>query len=165
MNHLSGRQRVQAAAQALGVRIEFADRGPAGSLAEAAANLGIQPREIVKTLVAKSKLTQTTTEHSYAIALIPGDKQVDWAKLRRLAGVKKMSMAAPEEGVAATGYRPGSINPFGAESTDGTRWPVYADASISGRICLGAGEPGLNLFVDSAELFAAFAVATGDIAR
>ncbi len=152
-------------ARACGVSIEFVDRGPAESLQEAAANLGLEPREIVKTLVAKAKVTQTATEHSYLIVLIPGDKQVDWAKLRRLAGMKKLSMASPEEGCDATGYRPGTINPFGAQAADGTRWPVYADESITGRVCLGAGEPDRNLFVEAAELFEAFEVTTGDIAK
>lgn len=152
-------------AEARGVPIEFAERGPASSLEEAAANLGVTPGEIVKTLVARAKLTQTAAEHSYVIALIPGGKQVDWAKLRKLAGMKKLSMASPDEGFAATGYHPGTITPFGAESATGTRCPIYADESISGRICMGAGEPDLNLFVDSAELFAAYSVTVGDISK
>ncbi len=113
MTELSGRERVRADAGARGVEVEFVDRGPASSLPEAAANLGIEPRNIVKTLVAKAKLTQTASEHSCVIALIPGDRAVDWAKLRRLAGMKKMSMASPEEGFEVSGYRPGTINPFG----------------------------------------------------
>ncbi|WP_300342814.1 aminoacyl-tRNA deacylase [Nesterenkonia sp.] len=161
----SGCDRVQADAQAHGVQIEFAPRGDAGSLQEAAANLGIEPREIVKTLVARAKRTQTARDHSYVIALIPGDRQVDWAALRKLAGFKKLSMASPEQGLEATGYRPGTITPFGAEAADGTRWPIYADASISGRICMGAGAPGINLFVQAEELFAAYGVITGEIAK
>lgn len=165
MQQLSGQHRVLADAEARGVSIEFAERGPASSVEEAAANLNISPREIVKTLVAKAKRTQSTTEHTYVLALIPGDQQVDWAKLRKLAGMKKMSMAAPDEGLAATGYSPGSINPFGAVAADGTVWPVYADESISGRICMGAGEPDLNLFVETDQLFEAFGVITGSIGR
>lgn len=165
MEELSGRKRVQADAEAHGVRIEFLGRGSAHSVAEAAASLGVEPREIVKTLVAKAKVTQSSREHSYVLALIPGDRQVDWAKLRRLAGMKKMSMASREEGREATGYQPGAINPFGAQSAEGVRWPVYADASISGRIAMGAGEQDLNLFVDSEALFSAFEVITGDISR
>lgn len=161
MTELSGRERVRADAEARGVEIEFVDRGPASSLPEAAANLGIEPRNIVKTLVAKAKLTQTASEHSCVIALIPGDRAVDWAKLRKLAGMKKMSMASPDEGFEVTGYRPGTINPFGTAQP----LPVYADASISGRIAMGAGEEGLNLFVDAGELFEAFDVTVGDIAK
>lgn len=152
-------------ADAHGVPIEFAERGPASSLEEAAANLGITPGEIVKTLVAKGKVTQTATEHSYIIALIPGGKQVDWAKLRKLAGMKKLSMASPDEGFAATGYHPGTITPFGAKPDTGTQCPIYADESITGRICMGAGEPDLNLFVDSGKLFAAYSVTLGDISK
>lgn len=165
MTELTGRQRVAADAEARGVNIDFTPRGQTSSLAEAAANLGIEPREIVKTLVAKAKLTQTATEHSFIIALIPGDRQVDWAKLRRLAGMKKLSMAAPEDSFAATGYYPGTITPFGALADDGPQVPIYADESITGRISMGAGEQDLNLFVDSAELFSAFGVVTGDISK
>lgn len=165
MSEMTGRRRVAADAEARGVSIEFTPRGQASSLDEAAANLGIEPREIVKTLVAKAKLTQTATEHSYIIALIPGDQQVDWAKLRRMAGMKKLSMAAPDDGFAATGYSPGTITPFGAAAEDGAQWPIYADESITGRISMGAGEPDLSLFVDAEDLFAAFSVTTGDISR
>ena len=165
MSQITGRHRVTADAEARGVEIELVDRGPATSLDEAANNLGIKPKDIVKTLVARAKLTQTATEHSYLIALIPGDKQVDWSKLRKLAGMKKLAMASPDEGFAATGYSPGTITPFGAESHDGAQWPIYADASITGRICMGAGEPELNLFVDTATVFAAFGVTTGDITK
>lgn len=171
MTQLSGRERVLEDAQRRGVSIEFADRGPAASLEEAAANLGIEPREIVKTLVAKARVTQTAQSHSYLMVLIRGDQQVDWAKLRRIAGVKKASMAAPEEGYEATGYRPGTITPFGAgaagaaEPDDDGRLPVFADESIAGRICMGAGEPGLNLFVEAGALFSSFEVTEADIAK
>ncbi|GAA4842269.1 aminoacyl-tRNA deacylase [Garicola koreensis] len=165
MSEMTGRQRVAADAEARGVSIEFAPRGQASSLEEAAANLGIEPRDIVKTLVAKAKLTQTATEHSYVIALIPGDKQVDWAKLRKLAGMKKLSMASPDDGFAATGYYPGTITPFGAAADDGAQWPIYADESITGRISMGAGEPDLSLFVDAGELVSAYGIITGDISK
>ncbi len=165
MTEPSGRERVLDDARHHGVEIEFVDRGHATSLEEAAQNLGIEPRGIVKTLVAKTKVTQTAREHSYILVLIRGDQQVDWAKLRRVAGVKKASMAAPDEGFHATGYRPGTITPFGSFGEGNVRWPVFADESIADRICMGAGEPGLNLFVGAAELFDAFGVVTADIAK
>lgn len=157
--------RLRRDAEARGVDVEFVARGPASTLEEAAASLEVSPEVIVKTLVAKARRTQTAAEHSFLLALIPGDRQVDWAKLRRLAGMKKVSMTAPEEALEATGYRPGTITPFGSEASDGTRWPIYADRSISGRIAMGAGADGLSLFVDSAELFAAYDVVVDDITR
>lgn len=165
MTEMTGRQRVAADAEARGVGIEFTPRGRAASLEEAAANLGIDPAEIVKTLVARAKLTQTATEHTYIFALIPGDKQVDWSKLRKLAGMKKLSMAAPDQGFAATGYYPGTITPFGATADDGAQWPIYADESIAGRISMGAGEPDLNLFVEAEDLISAYGIITGDISK
>lgn len=158
-------EKIRADAAARGVAIELVHRGPSGSLEEAAAGLGIEPREIVKTLVARAKVTQTADEHTYVIALIPGDRQVDWAKLRRLVGMKKMAMTAPEEAIEATGHRPGTITPFGAESAEGTRWPVYADASIAGRIGMGSGARDLSLFVEAEDLFSAFDVVTSDITK
>lgn len=160
-----GPARVTEDAAAHGIELTFASRGPAHSVEEAAENLGITPGEIVKTLVAQAKATQSAAGHTYVIALIPGDKQVDWAKLRKLAGFKKMSMASPEAGLAATGYHPGTITPFGAMAQDGTRWPIFADASITGRICMGAGEKDLNLFVQATELIEAYGVTVGDIAK
>ncbi|GGE75846.1 aminoacyl-tRNA deacylase [Nesterenkonia cremea] len=158
-------QRLTADSAARGVELTLVARGEARSLEEAAANIGVEPREIVKTLVAKTKVSQTAREHSYVLVLIPGDRQVDWAKLRRLAGMKKMSMTSPEEAVEATGYRPGTITPFGAETAEGIRWRVYADESITGRIAMGAGAHGLSLFVDSEALFTAYDVVTGNISK
>ncbi|MDO5493065.1 MAG: YbaK/EbsC family protein [Nesterenkonia sp.] len=148
-----------------GVDIEFVARGPARTLEEAAASLDVAPHVIVKTLVAKARRTQSAKDHSFVIALIPGDRQVDWAKLRRLTGMKKVSMTAPEEALEATGFQPGTITPFGAAAADGTRWPIFADESIAGRIAMGAGADGLSLFVDSAELFAAYDVVVDDITK
>lgn len=148
-----GHARFLADARARGVEVEVADRGRAHSLEEAAANLGIEPREIVKSLVVKR------SDGSFLFALIPGDRQISWPKLRKLVGVNKLSM--PPAGVAleATGYERGTITPLGST----TAWPVWADASISGRISLGAGAHGRSAFVDSGQLFAALGASVADI--
>ncbi|WP_258933807.1 YbaK/EbsC family protein [Nesterenkonia pannonica] len=161
MTESSGRDRVQHDADQRGVPVEFAGRGPARSVEEAAASLGVEVSRIVKTLVVRARRTQTASESEFVLALIPGDRAVDWAKLRRLVSFKKMAMATPEEGLSATGYHPGTITPFGTRSA----LPVYADESISGRIAMGAGEPDLNLYVEASELFGSFGVTTGDIGR
>ena len=99
-------------------------------LVEAAALLGLQPADIVKTLVVKR------ADDSYLFALIPGDLAISWPKLRAVVGVNKLRLPEPELALAATGYERGTITPIGS-STD---WPVYADASITGRrIAMGAG--------------------------
>ncbi|GHG45835.1 hypothetical protein GCM10012320_11540 [Sinomonas cellulolyticus] len=140
-------------AAARGVSVEVVERGRARSLEEAAANLGIEPREIVKSLVVKHP------DGSFLFALIPGDRQISWPKLRRLLGVNRLSMPAADVALAATGYERGTITPLGST----TAWPVWADASIRGRISLGAGAHGLSAFVDSGELFDALAATVEDI--
>lgn len=150
---MSGHQRFLDDAAARGLRVEVADRGRAKSLEEAAANLGIEPREIVKTLVVRHP------DGTFLFALIPGDRQISWPKLRRLLGVNRLSMPSAEVALEATGYERGTITPVGSTGT----WPVYADESISGRISLGAGEPGRSAFVDAGDLFRSLGATLADI--
>ena len=151
-----GRDRVLADAAARGLAVEIVERPGAGSLEEAAGLLGIQPADIVKTLVVRRKAPLPAT---YLFALVPGDRQVSWPKLRALVGANKLAL--PEEALAieATGYGRGTITPLGST----TAWPVYADASMTGRrIAMGAGEHGYSAFVDADALTASFGAMVAD---
>lgn len=153
----AGSQRVLADAAARGLEVEIVERPGAGSLEEAAELLGIRPAEIVKTLVVRRKAPLPVT---YLFALVPGDRQISWPKLRALVGANKLAM--PEESLAieATGYGRGTITPLGST----TAWPVYADATIPGRrIAMGAGEQGYSAFVDSDALLASLGATVADI--
>ncbi|HEU4807110.1 MAG TPA: YbaK/EbsC family protein, partial [Homoserinimonas sp.] len=86
MTQLTGRARVEADAEARGLEIQIVDRAGVTSLEHAAELLGIDPSDIVKTLVVKHK------DGSYLFALIPGDRQISWPKLRALVGVNKLSL-------------------------------------------------------------------------
>jgi Cys-tRNA(Pro)/Cys-tRNA(Cys) deacylase len=152
---MSGRERVSADAAARGVRIEFVSRPAAKSLEEAAELIGVEPREIVKTLVVKR------SDGTFLFALIPGDRQISWPKLRALVGVNKLQLPDPAVALDATGYERGTITPFGST----TGWPVYADATISGRVAMGAGEHGFSLLVDSGDLIRAFDATVADISQ
>ena len=67
----------------------------------------------------------------------------------------------PEASVAldATGYERGTITPFGST----TAWPVYADAAITGRIAMGAGEHGYSAWVEADDLVRGFDATVADI--
>jgi Cys-tRNA(Pro)/Cys-tRNA(Cys) deacylase len=152
---MSGRERVEADAAARGLAIEIVERPKVRSLEEAAAALGIQPADIVKTLVVKR------SDGSYLFALVPGDKQIAWAKLRGVVGVNKLKLPEADAAFEATGYERGTITPFGST----TSWPVYADSSIAGRrVSMGAGDHGHSLFVDADALIASFDAVVADIA-
>ena len=130
------------------------ERLTARSLEEAAGILGITPADIVKSLVVKHK------DGSFLFALIPGDRQISWPKLRGLVGVNKLSLPAADVALEATGYERGTITPLGST----TAWPVYADAAISGRrISMGAGEHGYSAFVDADALTSALGAVVADI--
>ncbi len=154
MDQKSGRERVEADAAARGLEIEIVDRVGATSLEHAAELLGIDPSGIVKTLVVKHK------DGSYLFALVPGDRQISWPKLRALVGVNKLSLPDESRAFEATGYPRGTITPLGST----TAWPVYADASMVGkRVSLGAGEHDLSLFVEADALIASFDATAADI--
>jgi Cys-tRNA(Pro)/Cys-tRNA(Cys) deacylase len=150
---VSGRERVAADATARGIDIEFVEREPAGSLEEAAALLGLPASSIVKTLVVKRH------DGAFLFALVPGDRQISWAKLRAVVGVNKLQLPDASVALEATGYERGTIVPLGST----TAWPVYADRRISGRVALGAGERGLSALVDGAQLIVGLAATVADI--
>ena len=152
----AGRKRFLADAAARGLKVELVERRAAHSLEEAAAILGISPGDIVKSLVVKHK------DGTFLFALIPGDRQISWPKLRALLGVNKLSLPTADIALDATGYERGTITPLGST----VAWPVYADANITGRrISMGAGEHGYSAFVDANELTTALGAVVADISE
>lgn len=150
----TGRSRVAADAEARGVEIRIVERPAARSLEEAAALLGIQPSDIVKTLVVKR------SDDTFVFALVPGGRKIAWPKLRGVLQVNKLQLPDASVALAATGYERGTITPFGST----TAWPVVADATIPGRtVSMGAGEHGYSLFVDADALIRAFGATVADI--
>ena len=136
-------ERALHAVVASGLPYTVTRHGRVGSLEEAAAARGVEPRDIVKTLVVRR------AEGDYLFVLVPGDREIAWPKLRELLGVSRLSM--PDAAVAqeATGYERGTITPFGST----TAWPVVADASLTGdpdrMISMGAGGHGVAVTVNA----------------
>ncbi len=150
---LSGRERVIADAAARGIPLEIVARPNASSLEEAAGILGVDPSVIVKSLVVKR------SDGTFLFALVPGDRQISWSKLRAVVGVNKLQLPAAELALEATGYERGTITPLGST----TAWPVFADSRISGRIAMGAGEHGFSAWVDARDLARGFDATLADI--
>ena len=151
---MSGRERVTDDAADRGLSLEFSERIRATSLEDAAAQMGVSPASIVKSLVVKRH------DGTFLFALVPGDRQISWPKLRAIVGVNKLQLPSPEVALDVTGYERGTITPIGSL----TAWPVYADSRIVGqRISLGAGEHGLSVFVEADELIAAYDAVVADI--
>ena len=148
------RERVQQDAAARGIHIEIVARPQANSLEEAAAILGVEPGTIVKSLVVKRH------DGTFLFALVPGDRQISWSKLRAVVGVNKLQLPDASLALEATGYERGTITPFGST----TAWPVYADERMVGqRVSMGAGEHGYSAWVQADDLIAGFDATVADI--
>ena len=117
---------------------------PATSAEESAGFQGVPVERLLKSLVVRRG------DEDYVFVLVPGDRQIDWKKLRKHLGVSRLSLPDRDEAKRVTGYDPGTITPFGAA----TAWPVVLDASAatSGVVTLGAGARGVNIHADALEL-------------
>lgn len=162
MIHADPHERVRAAAAARGLDIEIRERPQARSLRDAAALLGLQPSDIVKTLVVKTSATGSATRPRYLFALVPGGRSISWPKLRAVVGVNRLRLPEPELALEATGFERGTIVPIGST----TDWPVYADETIVGRrIAMGAGAHGYSLFTEADDLIRAYGATVADISQ
>ena len=150
----SGEERALRALTASGVPYAVTRHGPVRSLAEAAAARGVEPRDIVKTLVVRRG------EGDYLFVLVPGDREISWPKLRAHLGVSRLSMPDAGTALAATGYERGTITPFGST----TAWPVVADATMTGRtVSMGAGAHGVAATLDGDAVVAALGADVADV--
>lgn len=148
------RERVIQDAEARSIPLQIVERPNAGSLEEAARILGIEPSAIVKSLVVKRH------DGTFLFALVPGDRQISWSKLRAVVGVNKLQLPEASVAMDATGYERGTITPLGST----TPWPVFVDERVAGtRIALGAGEHGLSAWVDADDLVRGFDATLADI--
>ena len=151
---MTGEQRALAALDGTGLAYRVIRHGPVRSLTEAAAARGVQPVDVVKTLVVRR------ADDDYLFVLVPGDRTIAWPKLRDLLGVTRLSMPDAATALAATGYERGTITPFGST----TEWPVVADERLAGReITLGAGAHGVAVAVDADAALAALGATVADV--
>lgn len=142
------------AVQSAGLAHTVTRHGRVGSLEEAAAARGIEPRDLIKTLVVR------VSEGSYVFVLVPGDRTFSWAKVRALLGTNRISMPPAEEALEVTGYERGTITPFGSRA----RLPVIADTHLVGRtISIGGGAHGVGLTVSGDDVISHFAATVADI--
>lgn len=142
------------AARDAGIDFAVTRHGPVGSLEEAAAARGIEPRDLIKTLVVRR------AADDYLLVLVPGDRKFSWPKLRAVLGTNRLSMPDAAEARRVTGYERGTITPFGALRP----LEVIADAAVAGRaISLGAGAHGAGLTVAADDVVRLFGATLADI--
>ena len=102
-------------------------------------------------------------DDDYLFALVPGDRVIDWYKLRAHLGVSRLSMPPADEAFEVTGYVRGTITPFGAS----VAWPVVIDATLTSfdEVALGGGGLGIGIHLDPKELVRALGAAVVEFTK
>ena len=122
----------------------FIHEKPLMSFEQAAEERGQRPEQIVRSI-----LFQIRPEE-FLLVLVAGRDQVDWRKLRQLVKRSRVRMATEEEVLEVTGYRIGTVSPFG------TRTPVriLIDESVlkEQEISIGSGTRQMAIIMKSADL-------------
>ncbi|MDX6511365.1 MAG: hypothetical protein QOE36_869 [Gaiellaceae bacterium] len=97
---------------------------------DAAEAVGSELDQIVKSLV-------FVCDGRFVLALVPGDRRGDEAKVAAAAGASQARIAEPAEVLAATGFEPGAVAPFPRPA--GTR--AFLDRLLlqHGKVWIGAG--------------------------
>jgi Cys-tRNA(Pro)/Cys-tRNA(Cys) deacylase len=151
----TGAERVEASLRDLGIDAGFVRTAPASSAEESASLQGIELSQLLKTIVVR------VGEGRYVFVLVPGDRAIDWKKLRKHLGVSRASLPERSEAERITGYSVGTITPFGSLTT----LPVILDAAAAGKqtLALGAGERGVNVHMGAVDLESKLGATVADV--
>jgi len=107
---------------------EFSTGTP--TAAHAARAVGCELRNIVKSLVFEC-------DGRAVLAMVPGDRRADAAKVAAAAGARTASIASPARVRETTGFEPGAVAPFGLARVDA----VLIERTLLGldRLWVGGG--------------------------
>lgn len=147
--------RAFAGARRAGLPFTVTRHGRVRSLEEAAAARGVEPRQLLKTMVVR------LSADDHRLVLVPGDREIAWPRLRSALGVNRLTMPSADAAREVTGFVRGTITPFGTR----TPLPVVLDASVSGPISLGGGAHGVGITVERDDLVAALDPLVVDVAE
>jgi prolyl-tRNA editing enzyme YbaK/EbsC (Cys-tRNA(Pro) deacylase) len=107
---------------------EFSE--PTPTAAAAARAIGCEQSEIVKSIL-------FICGGKPVLALVPGDRRADAAKIASAAGAGYARIAKAEEVVAATGFEPGAVAPFPAPNVE--RVLLERELLLQEIVWIGAG--------------------------
>lgn len=84
------------------------------------------------------------------MVLVAGREQIDWKRLRQLVRRSRVRMATEEEVFNVTGYRVGTVSPFGLKN----QVKILIDSSVleEEEVSLGSGVRQMAILMKSADL-------------
>ena len=106
---------------------------------QAAEALGVEPRRVLKTLMAE-------VDGKPVCVVVPSDSEVSMKKLAAAFGGKAAKMMRPADAERLTGYHVGGISPFGQKKPV----PVAIEAAALGHssVFINGGQRGLQVELD-----------------
>jgi Cys-tRNA(Pro)/Cys-tRNA(Cys) deacylase len=123
---------------------EFRHPGTIHSLDQAAKERGQTPDQIIRSIVFR------LGKGDFVMVLVAGPGQISWPELRAFLKQSRMTMADDDEVLAATGYPPGAVSPFGLTSPI----RILADNGIftPEEISIGSGMRGVTIIMKTSDL-------------
>jgi len=122
----------------------FRHETPVTSFEQAASDRSQKPEQVVRSI-----LFQIHPEE-FLMVLVAGPSQIDWKKLRQFMKRSRVRMASQDEVLEVTGYRIGTVSPFGLKN----QVKILIDASVlkEEEISLGSGIRNTAIIMKSADL-------------
>jgi Cys-tRNA(Pro)/Cys-tRNA(Cys) deacylase len=120
-----------------------------------AKKIGMPAEQVFKTLLT------TGGPGAYAFAVVPGNEELDFKKLARVAGLRKAEMVSLKAVQPLTGYIRGGVTIFGAKKA----YPVFVDetAILFDKISVSAGTRGTQLILSPDEYLRAAQTLEGGV--
>lgn len=125
----------------------FRHETPVDSFEKAASDRGQRPTQIVRTILFR------ITEDKFALVLVAGAGQISWKILRKILGRSRITMATEAEVLAVTGYRIGTVGPFGLAKP--VQILVEAGVLQEEEVSIGSGLRDTAIILKSADLMKA----------
>ena len=122
----------------------FRHQTQVNSFEQAASDRNQRPEQVVRSI-----LFQIRPEE-YLMVLVAGPAQIDWRKLRQLVKRSRVRMATEEEVLEVTGYRVGTVSPFGLKNPV----KVLIDDSLlkEDEVSIGSGVRSVAIIMKSADI-------------
>lgn len=122
----------------------FKHERPVMSFEQAASDRNQRPEQIVRSILFQVRPDE------FVMVLMAGRDQIDWRKLRQLVKRSRVRMATEEEVLEVTGYRVGTVSPFGLPRP----LQILIDASVlkEEEVSIGSGIRNMAIILKSADL-------------
>ena len=122
----------------------FHHSGQVNSLEQAAQERNQRLGQVVRSILFR------LSGNEYLMVLVAGPEQISWKALRKHVSQSRLTMASEDEVLAVTGYRIGTVSPFGLPRP----LRILIDESVlkEDEISIGSGMRGVAVVMKSADL-------------